>query len=97
MYTKDLSNWVVGWTDWNMALDLEGGPNWVYNFVDSPVIVNATVNEFYKQPTYYAMGHFRYSSYHIDTLPSMSLLKDITFVIAGICFTIQQVCSKGLC
>ncbi|XP_010725520.1 lysosomal acid glucosylceramidase-like, partial [Meleagris gallopavo] len=34
----NLNNFVAGWTDWNLALDLEGGPNWVKNFVDSPVI-----------------------------------------------------------
>uniref|UniRef100_F1L2Y4 Glucosylceramidase n=1 Tax=Ascaris suum TaxID=6253 RepID=F1L2Y4_ASCSU len=54
----DLSNWVSGWIDWNICLDLQGGPNWVQNFVDSPVIVNATAGEFYKQPMFYVMGHF---------------------------------------
>lgn len=54
----DLNNFVVGWTDWNMCLNEEGGPNWARNFVDSPIIVNATVDEFYKQPMFYAMGHF---------------------------------------
>jgi glucosylceramidase len=49
---------VTGWTDWNLALDLGGGPNWSGNFVDAPVIVNATADEFYKQPIFYAMGHF---------------------------------------
>ncbi|KAI7815272.1 glucosylceramidase [Rhyzopertha dominica] len=46
----------AGWIDWNMALDLEGGPNWVENYVDSPIIVNATADEFYKQPMYYALA-----------------------------------------
>ncbi|KAK6017390.1 hypothetical protein OSTOST_17091 [Ostertagia ostertagi] len=41
-----------------MCLNERGGPNWVDNFVDSPVIVNATSDEFYKQPMFYAMGHF---------------------------------------
>ncbi|CAG5135396.1 unnamed protein product, partial [Candidula unifasciata] len=54
----DLNSWVTGWTDWNLALDLQGGPNWVSNFVDSPIIVNASNKEFYKQPMYYALGHF---------------------------------------
>lgn len=48
----------MGWLDWNLALDLEGGPNWVENFVDSPIIVNSTSGEFYKQPTYYVLAHF---------------------------------------
>lgn len=56
---KDLEHWVTGWTDWNLALNMEGGPNWVHNNVDSPVIVNAEKDEFYKQPMFYAMGHFR--------------------------------------
>ncbi|RNA28300.1 glucosylceramidase [Brachionus plicatilis] len=55
---EDLSHWVTGWTDWNIALDLKGGPNWANNFVDSPVIVNKTGDEFLKQPMFYAMGHF---------------------------------------
>lgn len=55
---KDLNHWVTGWTDWNLALDLNGGPNWAKNFVDGPIIVNATASEFYKQPMFYIMGHF---------------------------------------
>ena len=39
---------------------MKGGPNWVKNFVDSPVIVNAAKDEFYKQPMFYAMAHFRF-------------------------------------
>ncbi|CAJ0601103.1 unnamed protein product [Cylicocyclus nassatus] len=55
---EDLNHYVAGWTDWNLCLDEKGGPNWVSNFVDSPVIVNAKADEFYKQPMFYAMGHF---------------------------------------
>ncbi|CAL1536498.1 unnamed protein product [Lymnaea stagnalis] len=55
---SDLNNWVTGWTDWNLALDPQGGPNWVSNNVDSPIIVNAEKKEFYKQPMYYILGHF---------------------------------------
>nr|XP_045606117.1 lysosomal acid glucosylceramidase-like [Procambarus clarkii] len=55
---ENLEHWVSGWTDWNLALDVKGGPNWVKNFVDSPIIVNAPRGEFYKQPMYYALAHF---------------------------------------
>lgn len=55
---ESLEHWVSGWTDWNLALDLKGGPNWIKNFVDSPIIVNAPGREFYKQPMYYALAHF---------------------------------------
>uniref|UniRef100_A0A8C4EXT1 Glucosylceramidase n=1 Tax=Dicentrarchus labrax TaxID=13489 RepID=A0A8C4EXT1_DICLA len=54
----DLNHYVVGWTDWNLALDQTGGPNWVKNFVDSPVIVDAQRDVFYKQPSFYSMAHF---------------------------------------
>ncbi|XP_059139427.1 lysosomal acid glucosylceramidase-like [Physella acuta] len=55
---SDLNNWVTGWTDWNLALDMQGGPNWVANNVDSPIIVNSAKKEFYKQPMFYILGHF---------------------------------------
>lgn len=40
-----------------MALNTEGGPTYIKNNVDSPIIVNATSGEFYKQPMYYALAH----------------------------------------
>ncbi|XP_060534930.1 lysosomal acid glucosylceramidase-like [Cylas formicarius] len=55
---ENLENDVVGWIDWNMVLDTEGGPTWVGNTVDAPVIANATAGEFYKQPMFYGLGHF---------------------------------------
>lgn len=57
---QDLNHHVSGWIDWNLALDQTGGPNWVKNFVDSPVIVDKHRDVFYKQPTFYSMAHFRY-------------------------------------
>jgi len=55
---QDLNHWSVGWTDWNLVLNMEGGPNWVKNFVDSPIIADFENKVFYKQPTFYHMGHF---------------------------------------
>ncbi|XP_073948499.1 lysosomal acid glucosylceramidase-like isoform X2 [Choristoneura fumiferana] len=54
----DLSYNLVGWIDWNLCLNEQGGPNWVGNFVDSPIIVLNNKKEFVKQPMFYAMGHF---------------------------------------
>ena len=54
----DLLHWTSGWIDWNMALNTQGGPTWMNNFCDSPIIVNASAQEFYKQPMFYALGHF---------------------------------------
>uniref|UniRef100_A0A8C6VRN3 Glucosylceramidase n=2 Tax=Naja naja TaxID=35670 RepID=A0A8C6VRN3_NAJNA len=55
---ENLNHHVVGWIDWNLALDLQGGPNWVKNYVDSPIIVDASSDIFYKQPMFYHLGHF---------------------------------------
>ena len=55
---QDLGHGVTGWVDWNIALNMAGGPNWDSNFADSPIIVNPEKDEFYKQPMFYAMGHF---------------------------------------
>lgn len=48
----------MGWIDWNMALNLNGGPVYTNFPVDSTIIVNATSGEFYKQPMFYVLGHF---------------------------------------
>jgi len=62
MYIKDilegLNHWYVGWIDWNLALNRQGGPNWFSNFVDAGVIVMPDSDEFLKQPLFYAVGHF---------------------------------------
>ncbi|CAL4071150.1 unnamed protein product, partial [Meganyctiphanes norvegica] len=55
---EDINHHSTGWVDWNMALDLEGGPNWAGNMLDAPILINKESDEFYKQPTFYAMGHF---------------------------------------
>jgi glucosylceramidase len=64
---------VTGWTDWNIALNMEGSPNWVNNFVDSPIIVNEKKDEFYKQPMFYTMGHFRYDLTDLKLIEKMLL------------------------
>ncbi|XP_030370702.1 lysosomal acid glucosylceramidase [Scaptodrosophila lebanonensis] len=58
-YLQDLQHNFNGWLDWNLVLDEQGGPNYSHNYVDSPIIVNTTNRaEFYKQPMFYAIGHF---------------------------------------
>lgn len=49
---------VNGWIDWNLALDLQGGPNWSGNFVDAPIIVDSGKKKLYKNPMFYILGHF---------------------------------------
>jgi glucosylceramidase len=53
-----LNNWVDGWVDWNMVLDIQGGPNWFKNWCVAPVIVDVDKDEVYFTPLYYTMAHF---------------------------------------
>ena len=61
-YARDiigcLNNWVDGWVDWNMVLDIKGGPNWANNWCIAPVIVDTDKDEVYFTPLYYIMSHF---------------------------------------
>lgn len=41
-----------------MALDMLGGPTYINNFVQASILVDEEKKEFYKQPTFYAFGHF---------------------------------------
>ncbi|XP_055946848.1 lysosomal acid glucosylceramidase-like [Argiope bruennichi] len=84
---QDLLNWSIGWIDWNLVLDMQGGPNWVSNFVDAPIIVNVGTNEFYKQPMYYALAHFSKclprGSYRIGLEVSSSLHSAFPFFLGS--------------
>ncbi|XP_054158416.1 putative glucosylceramidase 3, partial [Oppia nitens] len=57
---QDLIHHTIGWVDWNLVLDTQGGPNWVQNFVDAPIIVDygKQPHVYYRQPQYYALAHF---------------------------------------
>lgn len=35
-----MNHGVVGWLDWSMCLNTQGGPCWPNNYVDSPIIVS---------------------------------------------------------
>ncbi|XP_033106279.1 lysosomal acid glucosylceramidase-like [Anneissia japonica] len=54
---EDMNNFVAGWVDWNLVLDMEGGPNWVSNFVDAPIIADLENDVIYKQPMFYHLAH----------------------------------------
>ena len=49
---------MAGWVGWNMVLDQSGGPNWAKLTADAPVISNPEKKEYYKQPSFYGLGHF---------------------------------------
>jgi len=52
-----LKNGAVGWTDWNMILDANGGPNHAGNQVDAPILVQDADN-FHQNPSYFHFAHF---------------------------------------
>lgn len=54
----DLKGGVAGWTDWNLVLDMRGGPNHLHNYCDAPILVDPQTQKVLTQPMYYAMGHF---------------------------------------
>lgn len=54
----DFNNGTVGWTDWNILLDQNGGPNHVQNFCFSPIHADTTTGQLIYTPSYYFIGHF---------------------------------------
>jgi glucosylceramidase len=61
-YARDiiggLNSWLVGWVDWNIALDTHGGPNLAQNWCIAPVIVKPETDEVYFTPLYSVLSHF---------------------------------------
>jgi len=55
---NDLNRWTVGWIDWNLLLDHDGGPNHVDNFCSAPIHTNASFDGFTLQSSYWYLGHF---------------------------------------
>ncbi|MBE8725433.1 glycoside hydrolase family 30 protein [Flavobacterium hungaricum] len=55
---NDFNNGTVGWTDWNVLLDQNGGPNHVGNFCFAPIHADTAKDELIYTPMYYYIGHF---------------------------------------
>jgi glucosylceramidase len=55
---NDFNNGTVAWTDWNILLDENGGPNHVKNFCFSPIHADNAKGELIYTPPYYYIGHF---------------------------------------
>ncbi|AHW60620.1 glucosylceramidase [Draconibacterium orientale] len=54
----DFNNGTVAWTDWNVFLDENGGPNHVGNFCYAPAHANTQTGEVVFTNSYYYIGHF---------------------------------------
>jgi glucosylceramidase len=55
---NDFNNWSTGWTDWNVLLDEQGGPNHVQNFCFAPIHADTRKGTLHYQNSYYYIGHF---------------------------------------
>lgn len=55
---KDLNHWTEAWIDWNLCLNMKGGPNHVGNNCSAPVLVDVERDALVYQSSYFYMGHF---------------------------------------
>ena len=55
---NDLNSGCTAWLDWNMALDIKGGPNHVGNFCDAQILIDTETKQVIYQNSYYYLGHF---------------------------------------
>ena len=81
---NDFNNGTVGWTDWNILLDQNGGPNHVGNFCFAPVHADLNTGEIIYTPSYYYIGHFskfiRPEARRISSVASRSDLLTTSFI-----------------
>ncbi|WP_448702629.1 glycoside hydrolase family 30 beta sandwich domain-containing protein [Mucilaginibacter sp. AW1-3] len=54
----DFNNGTVGWTDWNILLDEQGGPNHVGNYCFAPVHADTQTGKLIYTNIYYYLGQF---------------------------------------
>jgi glucosylceramidase len=81
---NDFNEGTVGWTDWNILLDQNGGPNHVGNFCFAPVHADTDLGELILTPSYYYIGHFskfiRPGASRVSTVSSRSHLLSTSFL-----------------
>jgi glucosylceramidase len=81
---RDFNIGTVGWVDWNVLLDENGGPNHVGNFCVAPVHADTRTGELFFTPSYYYLGHFskfvRPGARRVSTSSSRSALLATTFL-----------------
>jgi glucosylceramidase len=81
---NDFNNGIVAWTDWNILLDENGGPNHVGNFCFAPVHGDISKGALIYTPSYYYIGHFskfvRPNAKRVSSFCSRSCLMSTSFV-----------------
>jgi len=81
---NDFNSGTVGWTDWNILLNQNGGPNHVQNFCFAPIHADTSTDELIFTPSYYYIGHFSKfiepGAKRISTTTSRSTLESTSFL-----------------
>lgn len=81
---NDFNDGAVGWCDWNVLLDEQGGPNHVGNFCFAPVHADTKAGTLTYTNSYYYIGHFSKfvhpGARRIACSPSRSALLATAFV-----------------
>jgi len=81
---NDFNDGCVGWTDWNVLLDEQGGPNHVGNFCFAPIHADTKTGALTYTNSYYYIGHFskfmKPGARRIACSPSRSALLSTAFV-----------------
>jgi glucosylceramidase len=81
---NDFNDGAVGWTDWNVLLDEQGGPNHVGNFCFAPIHADTKTGALTYTNSYYYIGHFSKfvhpGARRIACSPSRSALLSTAFV-----------------
>lgn len=54
----DLNHYACAWCDWNLLLNIQGGPNHVENYCDAPIIADTERDRLIYETSYWYIGHF---------------------------------------
>ena len=81
---NDMNNWLRGWIDWNLLLDISGGPNHVFNMCSAPILAAPEKSKLFYENSYHYIGHFsRYvqpEAYRILSVSSDEKLLTTSFL-----------------
>lgn len=91
-YILDSENFSSGFIDWNLILDEHGGPNYVGNYCEAPIIFNHKEKRLIYNPSFYIISHFSKFLSKGDIRINTSVLT--SFVIAT---TYKRVDNKYIC
>ena len=55
---QDLQHWTTAWIDWNLLLDIRGGPNHAGNYCSSSMMADYSKGTLYYHNSFYYIGQF---------------------------------------